>query len=456
MIRSLLQNALVLALIVAAACLLVGRPAAAETATDSYEYTVRSGDSLLRIASRHRAEAGWYATDDLLSAIREANGVTGSLIRPGQKLTIPVRPARPHPVVVETVADGAPIRGIYLTAPVCSSERVFDRIDRFVQAGGNTVVFDVKDADGGVSFRSRQELASWGKGRGAPLITDVGELIARLQARRLHVVARVACFLDGDLGRSRPDLALHAPDGSVWAERDQVWVDPANPEVHEYVIGLAREMAAAGVDEVQFDYVRFPTNGWRGDAAAEKADVADRRRGIVTGFLAKADAALEPWPVTISADLYGIMAWGRLADAAVTGQHIGDIARHVDVICPMVYPSHYKDGYMGYERPADHPGFFVGEPTRRFLRKSGGEATVRPWLQAFPYRVREYGSEYVAVQIDAAMEAGAEGWCLWSPSSRYDRVLAAVRPDTQPTLLARLVQAAAMGPVDEPRSPLEQ
>jgi len=446
MLRRILQIATITAL----TAVVAPTAALAEFAVaDTLVYTVKSGDSLQRIAARHRSEAGYYASFDLLDDMREANGLTGALIRPGQTLLIPVKAPQPHPEVGRAVAEGAPYRGIYLTGPVCSSERVFDRIDRFIEAGGNAVVFDVKDADGGVSVRTAQPLASWGKGRNAPVISNLTELMKRMKDRRLHVSARIACFLDGDLGRSRPDLALHDPDGRPWTERDQIWMDPSAPAVHDYLIGLAVELARAGADEVQFDYVRFPTNGWRGDETAGEdsshAVSAARRRTVITNFLRKADEALAPYPVEISADLYGIMAWGRMADRAVTGQDIGEISHHVDVICPMVYPSHYKSGYMGYERPADHPEFFVGEPTRRFYEQAQGRARVRPWLQAFPYRVRDYDGDYVAVQIDAAVEAGASGWCLWNPSSRYDTALAAVAPvETKEPVLAMVQRRAAL------------
>lgn len=441
----------------AVALLLVAAADAAEIAAaasagsaknDTLTYTVRPGDSLLRIAARQRAATGHYATQDLLDALREANGLDGSVIRPGQTLRLPMAASEPPAVVAAPPGEGAPYRGIYLTGPVCGTRHVFDRVDRFVEAGGNAVVFDVKDADGGVSFRSRQPLAGWGKGRSAPVIGSLDELLRRFRDRGVHVTARVACFLDGDLGRSRPDLALHDPAGEPWTERDLVWLDPSSREVQDYVIGLALEAAAAGVDEVQFDYVRFPTNGWTADAPHDAAARAARRRAVITGFLARADSALAAYPVEISADLYGIMAWGRLADRAVTGQHIADIAEHVDVLCPMVYPSHYKRGYQGYDDPAEHPAYFVGEPTRRFLAQAGGRARVRPWLQAFPWRVDGYDAGYVAVQILAALEAGADGWLLWNPASRYGQALAAVeagRPAPE-SLVLSAPAAADPGP----------
>jgi hypothetical protein len=226
-------------------------------------------------------------------------------------------------------------------------------------------------------------------------------------------------------------LALTDPSGSPWRERKQVWVDPANIEVRRYNIALAVELAEAGVDEVQFDYVRYPTNGWKGENEEDVQTAAQMRQAVITTFFREAEHALKDYPVKLSADLYGVMAWGRVADQAVTGQDISAIADYVDVICPMVYPSHYGAGFGGFDRPADNPEHFVAESCRRFLVQTGNRAQIRPWLQAFPYGVRRYDGQYVLAQIKSADGAGASGWSLWNPANRYDVALAALEKPNQ-------------------------
>jgi hypothetical protein len=147
------------------------------------------------------------------------------------------------------------------------------------------------------------------------------------------------------------------------------------------------------------------------------------RRRIISSFLREARLALSAYPVTIAADLYGVMAWGRTIDEAATGQHIPSIAEQVDVVCPMVYPSHYGRGFAGVDRPADHPADFVAAGCRRFKELAAGRAAIRPWLQAFPYGVKHYDHHYVLAQVQGALSAGADGWCLWNPSGRYDVAL---------------------------------
>ncbi len=405
--------------------LLVLPPAgnAADAEDHAISYTVREGDTLLKICNSHRHLTNHYSLTDLLTAIRLANGLESNFLRIGQTLQIPVRQGDDFQSVDERVSDGAEMRGIYLTGPACGVSSVLTRVDRFIEAGGNAVVFDAKDIDGGVSFFSRHELSSWGAGRTSPIISSLEDMMYRFDQRGLYVVARIALFLDGELGLLRPDLALQDSLGAAWTERGCVWIDPANPEAIEYNLALAGELARAGVDEIQFDYVRFPTNGWQGDWQGSPEATAARRQEVIAGFLTAARDTLDDYGVRISADLYGIMAWNQMEDLALTGQHVPTIASLVDVVCPMIYPSHFKPGFEGRKRPGDDPAYFIAEGTRRFLNMAAGQAEVRPWLQAFPYRVTNFDSEYIETQVLAAREAGGRGWSLWNPSCRYDVAL---------------------------------
>ncbi len=413
--------------------------ATAQTAistADTLDYTVQKGDSLIKICGLYRDQTNHYAITDLLTDIRQTNNLQTNLLRIGQKLRIPVLPVLDCPTVQTNVFDGAEMRGIYLTGPACGVASVLRRVDGFIEAGGNAVVFDAKDIDGGVSFASAHVLADWGKGRAAPVISSLSDMMSRFDRRELYVVARIALFLDGELGRQRPDLALHDAAGNPWNERGCFWMDPANPEVRQYNLTLAAELARAGVDEIQFDYVRFPTNGWQEDwgdsAEVDLGLVAQRRRSVIASFLSEASDTLSAYDVRISADLFGIMAWGRVEDLALTGQHVPTFAQYVDIICPMIYPSHFGPGFEGRKRPGDDPEYFIGEGTRRFVELAAGEAEIRPWLQAFPYRVSNYNGQYVATQITAARKAGGDGWCLWNPGCRYSVALA-ILPELCPT-----------------------
>jgi hypothetical protein len=412
---------------------------ASESAPASLSYTVKEGDTLLKICSSHRHLTNHYSLTDLLTAIRRANKLESNFLRIGQILQIPVEQNTGFQRVTDQVSTGAEMRGIYLTGPACGVSSVLARVDGFIAAGGNSIVFDAKDIDGGVSIYSQHPLASWGEGRTTPVISSLEDMMDRFDQRGLYVVARIALFLDGELGRQRPDLALQDSTGAVWSERGCVWVDPAKDEVVEYNLALAGELARAGVDEIQFDYVRFPTNGWVGDWSGNLEVTAARRRGVISDFLSAARDTLDAYGVRISADLYGIMAWGQMQDLALTGQHVPTIASLVDVICPMIYPSHFGPGFEGRKRPGDDPEYFIGEGTRRFRDMVAGQAEIRPWLQAFPYRVTVFDGAYIEAQVGAVRAAGGAGWSLWNPACRYDVAL-----NVLPSLCAEPVLSLAL------------
>lgn len=413
-------------------------PAPRPTALD---YTVQPGDNLERICARLRERTGHYALDEMIAAVRRANGLQTNLLRPGTVLRIPAAVDAVGAVVARTVADGAEVRGIYLTGPACGVGSVLQRVDRFIAAGGNTVVFDAKDIDGAVTYASGAELAGWGRGRAAPVIPSLPDMLARFRQRGLHVVARMAVFLDGELGVQRPELALAAPDGTPWQERGCTWLDPAHPEVRSYHLTLARELATAGVDEIQLDYVRFPTNRWRGDWQGDLPRTAARRQEVIAGFLAAVRDTLAGTGVALSVDVFGIMAWERTEDLALAGQHVPTLAQLVDVICPLIYPSHFAPGFEGRRQPADEPAWIVGEATRRFRQLAGPGVGVRPWLQSFPWRVTNFDGTYVAEQVWAARAAGADGWCLWNPASQYEAALEVLPSLCAPTAAAQTAMA---------------
>jgi hypothetical protein len=418
------------ALLVLTLALVAAGPAEAsdqQTSPAPLLHTVKAGDTLIEICSRYRARTNHYSLSDLLDGIRQANGLDTNLLRIGQQLQIPVLPVAEAPRVAHRVSAGAEVRGMYLTGPACGVSSVWRRVDNFIAAGGNAVVFDAKDIDGGVSFLSSHPLAGWGKGRPSPVISSLPDMMDRFERRGLYVIARIALFLDGELGRKRPDLALPDAQGRPWTERNCAWIDASRSEVRDYNLTLARELAAAGVDEIQFDYVRFPTNGWREDWSTDSPRDLEaealRRREIIADFLVAARDTLHGHGVRISADLYGIMAWGRMEDLALTGQHVPTIASIVDIICPMIYPSHFGPGFEGRRSPGDDPEYFIGEGTRRFVELAAGRAEIRPWLQAFPYRVTRYDGQYIRTQVLASRQRGGQGWCLWNPACNYQTAL---------------------------------
>lgn len=384
--------------------------------------TVRPGDSLAGIAARFLGRSPSYTRPDLVDEIRRGNGLASDTLRPGQRLRVPLRARLPRNQTIVRPADFA-ARGIYLTAQVAGRVQGLELIDRLVAAGGNAVVFDVKNRLGELGYVSQVPLAvAVGASEQAP-IQQPAKLIEFLHRRGVHAVARFVCFHDTRLARQRPDLVpLSRKNGGLWAEREEpAWVDPSLPEVQEYLLALIEEVAGMGVDEIQLDYIRFPTEGDDEDAVfAFDPEVLPKHR-VITDFLARVKQRLAPTGVLLSADVFGVIIWGQEADVASTGQRLTDMLPHLDIISPMLYPSHFYGSFAGLAHPVDCPYFVMhrGCSKLRQLAVAHGVA-VRPWIQAFPYRVSDFDEQYVAEQLHGAEDAGAQGWLLWNAAGRYE------------------------------------
>jgi hypothetical protein len=320
-------------------------------------------------------------------------------------------------------------KGMYVTATSMELPRFETMLKDLKAAGGNTIVFDAKDEWGIVMYDTKVPLAE-------TIHADKDRVIKNLKARvdlahkhGIHVAGRIVCMQDPILAKARPDLCPKDVNGGVWKELGkQLWLDPSKPEVQQYSIDLAKEMIAMGVDEVQWDYVRFPAMGKTQNARYAFDMKKTEKHEIITGFVEKAYKEIKPTGALVSADVYGIMAWAQPIDVKITGQLLEDMAKHVDALSPMVYPSHFNDGFAGIPRPANQPYMFVHKGVDLLQKKvKGTGVTVRPWLQAMPYKVSNFTPAYVSEQLRASRDTNAKGWLLWNAQNKYDIAWAGVK-----------------------------
>jgi len=425
-------------LIIALGCLVsyasVGRsePAAALCGRDT-ALTVRPGDSLSSIASRLLSLSPSYTRQGLVEEIRRYNDLDTDTLRPGQELLVPLGETQPLNLPVARPSDFA-AKGIYVNAQVAGSKKVLELADQLVAAGGNTIVFDVKDRLGNLSYASRVPTALAIGASEQAAVQQPAKLIDFLHRRQIHAVARLTCFHDVRLARERPDLVpFSRKNRALWGERDAPnWVDPSLPEVQDYLLALIEEVAAMGVDEIQLDYIRFPTEGDAEDAVFAFSPRLTSRHEVISAFLERVREVLEPTGVLLSADIFGVLAWGRKEDVVSTGQHLAGMLPYLDVVSPMLYPSHFFGTFDEIANPVDYPYYFVYQGCRQLQDLAATHGViVRPWVQAFPYRVTRFDEDYVTEQLHGAENGGAQGWLLWNPASRYDVGLAAIHRFTR-------------------------
>jgi hypothetical protein len=400
-------------------------PAFAPPGTELYE--AKRGDSVVALARQYVKRTSYLTSGELAEAIRKANGDrTSNNLKAGEQILVPGILAAPIVEKTVSVAKDFEVRAIYLTGVMAGSDHGIRIIKHWREVGGNAVVFDIKDSDGSVNIPFEHPLA----GRQHVYIRDVPKFARFLHSQGMHAIARIAIFRDQRLVEAHPELAVKsARSGNAWRENGKlVWTDTSNPKVQEYNIALAKYVADLGVDEIQFDYVRFPAEGDQKDATFyfQKEHPTWHRSDVITDFLKHAFAELHPKGVLLSLDVFGVMAWQRPVDLSHTGQDIVGMAKYCDVLSPMIYPSHFF-GMDGYAHPGDAPEHFIGVSMERFkLITKDSTATIRPWLQAFRWRTKTYSPEYVETQVRVAKEKGGVGFLFWNAGNDYSKPYAAM------------------------------
>ena len=319
------------------------------------------------------------------------------------------------------------VHALYLSEYGIASSVIRNSAYDIIRRGGaNALVVNIKSDHGQLVYPSAILLAKEIGARNVTTIHSLPDLVNSAHAQGIYIIARIVTFKDDPLATSKPDLAIHLADGSLFHDREGLhWTDEFNPQVRAYNIAIATEAAKAGFDEVQFDYVRFPDSTTK-LIVSGPTDEAHRIEAI-SSFLGEAHAALVPYNVFLSADIFGYTFWNT-NDTGI-GQQLNHLVDKVDYICPMLYPSGFAHGIPGHAKPLattdDIHSTIKLTLDRGIARTDINPLKLRPWLQAF----RDYafggvvfGPEQVATQISAADDDHTDGWQLWNPRNSYTSI----------------------------------
>jgi hypothetical protein len=189
------------------------------------------------------------------------------------------------------------------------------------------------------------------------------------------------------------------------------WVDPTSAGAHEYAVDLAVEACALGFDEIQLDYVRYPA-GRTAQVSGQLALTQEERVEAIAAFVALVRDAVNPMGCSLSADIFGIVV--SVHNDQGLGQRPEELSPLLDAVSPMVYPSHYSLGWLGFPDPNDHPYAVTANALDAALPRLAEGAALRPWLQAF-----WWSDSQIAESIRAAEERDL-GWMLWNVGSAYN------------------------------------
>lgn len=405
-------------------------------------------------------------TDDRAGTDTDSDTVKGTEAETGNGET-----EAQEETVTEPFAEKVRVKGIYVTGAMAGTSNMDNLIALVDRTELNTMVIDVKNDEGRVVYDMDSAFVRE-IGAVKEYVSDMPGLIRKCKEHGIYLIARIVAFKDPFLAENRQDLALTDKNGNIFRDKSGLaWVNPYKREVWDYLLEIARQAASVGFDEIQFDYIRFST-----DAGMSKVDFGEEaleqdKEDVITEFTIYAAQELHDMGVPLSADVYGVIIDSKL-DASIVGQNYYEMAKHLDYISPMVYPSHYGPGNLGLAVPDAQPYetiFRSMKTSRKVLAGMGREAEnmqvsgndvsgnsisgnsisenstsgksmdaadpkelvpnqeiradVRPWLQDFTAtwvkgHIR-YGPEEIRAQIQAVYDAGYEEWILWNASNRY-------------------------------------
>ena len=331
----------------------------------------------------------------------------------GQTPTTQAAPAQPKPQPRPYPAE---IRGVHVTMALASVPGKIDEYLSITKHGLNTLELDVKDENGEVGFR-KPKVALAREVDAAKDYYDPVEVAQKAHAAGVYLIGRIVCFEDPTLTQGAPGYAIRTTSGGVWTTVAGLgWANPYDKRVWDYNVQLGIAAAKAGFDEIQFDYVRFPTDGDL-SAAVFPRKTKESKTAVITSFAKYAGERLKPLGVRVSADVFGLSATRNMG----IGQRPKQLGQYLDTIYPMVYPSHFGPGEYNLPDPNAQPGRTVGLALRDFDRQlTGLDTRLVPWLQDFSLG-RTYRLADVQDQIEAARDAGAEGYLLWNAAGLYTR-----------------------------------
>ncbi|MEK7118844.1 MAG: putative glycoside hydrolase, partial [Patescibacteria group bacterium] len=318
-------------------------------------------------------------------------------------------------------------------------------------------ITDIKDYTGMISFDTPARADDTGGGDSRFVVNtkgchipDIREFIAELHQKNIYVIGRVTVMQDTIYPKAHPDAAVkRKSDGTIWKDKKGLtFIDPGATEYWDYMIDLGKASYAVGFDEINYDYIRFPSDGDMGDIKFARTGTTTKAT-MMKKFYQHLQDGMREAGIPISADLFGMTTTNQ--DDLNIGQVIEDALLYFDFVAPMVYPSHYPPGFNGWKNPNLFPyeivkfsmeravaranaleqkesGWIaqkvstatssVASSSPEFIPKGVYANKLRPWIQDFDYG-KVYTEADVRAQKKAVYDAGLTSWMTWDPSNKY-------------------------------------
>lgn len=312
------------------------------------------------------------------------------------------------------------VKALYMTSFVAGDIKLRSKIQKILkETEANSLVIDVKDYTGQISFEVYDKNIS-DFGSVDIRVKDMRNFLNELHKDGVYTIARIAVFQDPFYVKKRPESAVKDLKGNIWKDRKGIsWVDPNNKEYWKYIVDIGKEAYNAGFDELNFDYIRYPSDGDMKNISYPYSSTTSKSL-VLKNFFSYLRESFKDSDVKISADIFGMTTNAR-GDMGI-GQILENTLPFFDAVSPMIYPSHYPTNFQGFKNPAQYPyeviTYAMREAVDRAILASTSPSIYRPWIQDFDLGAN-YGEKEVRAQIKALSDLGIHSYMIWSPSNIY-------------------------------------
>jgi hypothetical protein len=316
------------------------------------------------------------------------------------------------------------VRAIYMSSWVAGTPSLRNKLIAFIDESDiNSVVIDIKDSTGVVSFIIDDPVVKKYQTENIR-IRDIENLIKILHEKNIYIIGRLTAFQDPLLAKKEPSWAFTRVDnGQTWKDRKGLaFINPQSQQSWDYLARIAKYSYSIGFDEINFDYIRYPSDGNITNIDYNLKE-GETKRSSLKSFYHYLDTELRSQNIPISADIFGLVTTAK-QDVGI-GQHFEDIYPYFDAIVPMVYPSHYRSGHFGYDNPNAHPYSVVTQSMQsaydRAVAMKQDPQKLRTWIQDFSLGSPKYGKSEIIDQIQATYDVGLDSYMSWDPKNRYTK-----------------------------------
>lgn len=311
------------------------------------------------------------------------------------------------------------MKAIYMTSCVASTPSWRERLAKMIDDTEiNSIVIDIKDYTGMISYNT--ELPEFVNNTNC-FVRDMKELVENLHARGIYVIGRVTVFQDSTYVKAYPDLAVKKKDGTIWKDRKGLsFIDVGATPYWDHMITLAKKSYDDGFDEINFDYIRYPSDGDMSNIWFSQSPASTTKAANLERFFKHLRENIPQDKPIISGDLFGMTTTN--SDDLNIGQRLEPALKYFDYVYPMVYPSHYPKTWHGFQNPAANPGEVIKIAMAGAVAKAKNASITPdklcPWLQDFDLGAT-YTPAMVRAQIDSTYAVGLKCFLLWDAGNNY-------------------------------------